>query len=177
MKNNKNIIFAIFISGLLGFSSCSKFLEEDVRSGKTLETYFKTEAEAQAQINALYRRGAPTNYSSAGSAYIGPSASVNSMLTGYFTNSYEGQELVCLYARQLSRQENVSIVSNTTNNIWRDAYQAIAISNGGIKYIPGIPMNEDRRKLLLAEAKYFRAANYFYLVKDFRGCSTDNGAV
>ncbi|MEJ5053221.1 RagB/SusD family nutrient uptake outer membrane protein [Sphingobacterium sp. MYb382] len=167
MKYNKNIVYALFVTGLFALSSCTKFLEEDVRSGKTLETYFKTEAQALAQVNSLYRRGAPTNYSSAGSAYIGPSASVNSMLTGYFTNSYEGQELVCLYARQLTRQQNVSIVSNSMNGIWESAYKSIDIANGGIKYIPSIAMNDDRRKVLLAEAKYFRAANYFYLVKMF----------
>ena len=167
MKYNKNIIYALFATGLLAFSSCTKFLEEDVRSGKVLESYFKTEAQALGQVNSLYRRGAPTNYSSAGSAYIGPSASVNSMLTGYFTNSYEGQELVCLYARQLSRQENVSVVSNSMNGIWEGAYKAIDIANGAIKYIPNIAMREEQKKVYIAEAKYFRAANYFYLVKTF----------
>src|SRR5690606_17566264 len=73
----------------------------------------------------------------------------------------------CLYARQLTRQQNERIVSNTMNSIWNDSYKAINIANGAIKYIPEIDMDEGVKKRLIAEAKFFRAFNYFYLVKTF----------
>lgn len=167
MKRNNKILFAILCCGVLGFSSCEKFLEEEPRSTVTSGAFYKTEAQAQANINSLYRRGAPTRYSQAGSSYLGPAASINSMLTGYFTNSYEGQELVCLYARQLTRQQNVSMISGTMNGIWDGCYQSINIANGALKYIPTITMASSAQNTMLAEAKFFRAYNYFYLVKTF----------
>lgn len=163
----KNIAIALLLAGLAGLNSCKDFLDENPRNQVTSGVYYQNEAQAQENVNTLYRMGAPVRYASAGSAYLGPTASINTMLTGYFTNSYEGQELVSLYARQLTRQQNTRIVSNTMNNIWNESYQAINVANGAIKHIPGISMDANLQKRLIAEAKFFRAFNYFYLVKTF----------
>ena len=58
-----------------------------------------------ANVNYLYRTGAIRQIASAPSAYLGSFATVTGMLTGYFSNSYEGQEVVCKYSRELSRQK------------------------------------------------------------------------
>src|SRR5690606_16788146 len=163
----KNIVIALLCGGVVTFSACESFLEEAPRSAVTSVAYYQNEAQAQGQVNSLYRMGAPMRYASAGSAYMGPNASINGMLTGYFTNSYEGQELVSLYARQLNRQENTRTVSNTMNSIWNDCYRAINIANAALKYIPEIEMDATLKSRLLGEAKFFRAYNYFYLVKTF----------
>lgn len=167
MKRNK-LIIALGLGLFVSTSSCTKFLDEAPLSSIIKETYYKTELQASGNINSLYRRGAPTRYSSAGSAYLGPQASINTMLTGYFTNSYEGQELVCKYARELTRQNNVSMISGTMDGVWNSAYEAINIANGAIKYIPEITFEDPNlQKRFVAEAKFFRAYNYFYLVKTF----------
>jgi hypothetical protein len=167
MKRNK-LIIALGLGLIISTSSCTKFLDEAPLSSIIKETYYKTELQAVGNINSLYRRGAPTRYSSAGSAYLGPQASINSMLTGYFTNSYEGQELVCKYARELTRQGNVSMISGTMDGVWNSAYEVINTANGAIKYIPEIAFEDlNKQKQLIAEAKFFRAYNYFYLVKTF----------
>ncbi|MCW8312315.1 RagB/SusD family nutrient uptake outer membrane protein [Sphingobacterium sp. InxBP1] len=164
----KNKFFMLLILGLSLTTSCNKFLEEDPQSNLSLDGYYKNPAQAEATVNSLYRRGAPQRYSLAGSAYIGPSASVNTMLTGYFTNSYEGQERVCLFARELTRQQNTNLITGAMNTIWDESYKAINIANAGVKYIPTISfVSEEQQKVLLAEAKFFRAYNYFYLVKTF----------
>lgn len=167
MKKNNKLIYSLILGSTLLFSSCEKFLEEKPRSGVTLGQYYQSASQAEGNVNSLYRRGAPTRYSNAGSAYLGPTASINSMLTGYFTNSYEGQEVVCKLARELTRQSNVSIVSGTMNGVWDGCYQSINIANGAIKHIPAIEMDALRKNELIAEAKFFRAYNYFYLVKTF----------
>jgi len=167
MRQNYKLLYSLILGGTLLFSSCEKFLEEEPRSGVTLGQYYQTQAQAEGNINSLYRRGAPTRYSNAGSAYLGPTASINTMLTGYFTNSYEGQEVVCKLARELTRQGNVSIVSGTMNGVWDGCFQTINIANGAIKHIPSIEMDATKRNELVAEAKFFRAYNYFYLVKTF----------
>lgn len=163
----KTIIIALACVNLLGFTSCSDFLDEDPKSSLTGGAYYKTEAQALANVNYLYRTGAPSHMSGAGSAYMGPFVTTGGMLTGYFTNSYEGQELVCKYSRELIRQENTMTVSGSMDGVWDAAYKAINVANGAIKNIPEIKMAEETSKQLIAEAKFFRAFNYFYLVKTF----------
>jgi len=163
----KNITIALFWICTFIFGACESFLDEEPRSSVAADAYYQNEAQAQAQVNTLYRMGAPLRYASAGSAYLGPNASINSMLTGYFTNSYEGQELICRYSRELTRQNNTRTVSNTMNSIWNDCYKAINVANAAIEYIPAIEMNADLQTKLIGEAKFFRAYNYFYLVKTF----------
>lgn len=164
----RNFAIAILLTGVLGLSSCEKFLEEQPKSNETLNFFYKTEAQAIGNVNALYRRGATVRYGNAGSAYLGPTASIPTFLTGYFTNSYENQELICQYSRLLNRQENTRIVSNTMNTIWNDSYNSINIANGAVKHIPEIQFTDaNQQKTLIATAKFFRAFNYFYLVKTF----------
>ena len=166
MKNILTIATACaFLAG--GFCSCNDFLDEEVKSSVTAPDYYKTQAQAEANVNDLYRTGAPSVTSSVGSAYVGPFSSITSMLTGYFTNSYEGQEFVCKYSRELTRQENTMNVSGTMDGVWDDCYKAINVANGAIKYIPSIAMDSNTSARLLGEAKFFRAYNYFLLVKTF----------
>ncbi len=142
-------------------------MDENPKSSLTAGSFYKTEAQAQANVNYLYRTGAPNKLTGAGSAYIGPFSSVTGNLTGYFINSYEGQELVCKYSRELTRQQNTMTVSSTMDGIWDDCYKAINVANGAVKYIPEIAMSESVASELIAEAKFFRAFNYFSLVKIF----------
>ncbi|MDQ1148757.1 hypothetical protein QE382_000741 [Sphingobacterium zeae] len=163
----KTKLIMLLLAGLALTTSCNKFLEENPSSNLSLISYYENEGQAEATVNALYRRGSPLRYSTTGS-YLGSTASINTILTGYFTNSYEGQERVTLFARELTRQQNTSVISPTMNTIWDGAYEAINIANAGVKYIPQINMvNETKKNTLLAEAKFFRAYNYFYLVKTF----------
>lgn len=162
----KKIIISLFV-GLLGATSCSDFLDENPKSSLTDIDYYKTEAQARANINYLYRIGVTGRLSNAISAYMGPDVSVTGMLTGYFDNSYEGQEAICKYARLLTRQEHTNELSRYADNIWDNCYEAINITNNAIHGIPNIKMDHSDAEILLGEAKFFRAFNYFYLVKTF----------
>ncbi len=163
----KKILYTLLSVNLFFLMGCEGFLDENPKSSKTAGDYYKTESQAVANVNYLYRNGAPRRISHAASAYIGPNVSVNGMLTGYFTNSYEGQEIVCKYVRELTRQEHTSTISNTVDNAWDNCYASINVANGAIAYIPKIKMDAARAAKLVAEAKFFRAFNYFYLVKFF----------
>lgn len=164
----KNILtIATACAMLVGFSSCNDFLTEESKSELTAPDYYKTQAQAEANVNYLYRTGAPSVTTGAGSAYVGPFASITGQLTGYFTNSYEGQELTCKYSRELTRQQNTMTVSGTMDGVWDDCYKAINVANGAIKHIPEIAMDGSVSARLLGEAKFFRAFNYFTLVKTF----------
>src|SRR5690606_39280678 len=125
---HKNIFIAMLCSSLFLMSGCKKFLDEAPRSGITLGFYYQTEAQAQENVNSLYRRGAPVRYGNAPSAYIGPTATVNTFLTGYFSNSYEGQVLLTMHGRKLTHHQHLSTVPITMNVIWIDSFLSIHIS-------------------------------------------------
>jgi len=162
----KKILICLSV-GLLWLTSCNKFLDESPKSSLTDVDYYKTEAQAKANVNYLYRNGATGRISNAPSAYIGPKASITGMLTGYFSNSYEGQEVVCKYSRLLTRQDHTNEISDTSDDIWDNCYSAINVANNAIVSIPKISMESAVANKLTAEAKFFRAFNYFYLVKTF----------
>ena len=152
---------------LLFMTSCNDFLDESPKSALTEVDYYKTEAQATANVNYLYWNGAPRRISYASSAYIGSKASITGMLTGYFSNSYEGQEVVCKYSRLLTRQQHTNEISDTSDDIWDNCFKAINVANNAIASIPNISMDSGIAAQLTAEAKFFRAFNYFYLVKTF----------
>ena len=64
-------------------------------------------------------------------------------------------------------KENTMKVAGAIEGEWPVGYRAINVANGAIKHIPNIHMNESDRNRLVAEAKFFRAFNYFFLVKAF----------
>ena len=85
---------AVACAGLLSFTACNNFLDEEPKSTLTDVAYYKTQSQMESNVNYLYRTGAIGSYVDFGSAYIGPFASIQEELTGYFSNSYEGQEIV-----------------------------------------------------------------------------------
>lgn len=164
-------ILLLSVCALFLLSSCNSFLEEKPKSTLTLDDFNKTEAHFLGQANYLYRHGAILCISNAGTAYIGPFSTVPEMLTGYYRNSYEGQENVCQYSRLLTRQEQTNTVSSTMDNVWDDCYDAINVANSIINNIDNSDVDIDATNaaIYMAEAKFFRAFNYFYLVKTFGG--------
>ncbi|KAA6340477.1 RagB/SusD family nutrient uptake outer membrane protein [termite gut metagenome] len=84
----------------------------------------------------------------------------------FFDNEYKGQEVICDYSQKLSITP--ANIANYTDAVWDGAYTGIARANTAIKYIPSTPdLSDSERNTLLAEAKFFRAFNYFYLVRYF----------
>ena len=152
---------------LVGFSACDSFLDEAPKSQLTSNSYYLSEAHAQQNVNYLYRTGAPTYFGTAQGGYLSSRASLNSILTGYFLNEYEGQETTCQYARELTRQSQVQTISGSMDGIWDASYRAINVANNAILHIPEIDMDAKKKATLVAEAQFFRAWNYFYLVKTF----------
>ncbi|MDR2969546.1 MAG: RagB/SusD family nutrient uptake outer membrane protein [Tannerellaceae bacterium] len=163
----KILTTAIICAGVCCLTACSDFLDEVPKSQLTSADYYKTEAQALANINYLYRTGAMGQIGSAGSAYVGCFSTVTGMLTGYFSNNYEGQEVICRYSRELTRQQYAMQISGTMDGVWDNCFRAINVANGAILNIPNIPMSEATAAKYVAEAKFFRAFGYYFLVKTF----------
>ena len=161
----KTIINILCIGLLIVVTSCNAFLDQQPKSQMTLQTYFATTAQGQSVVNQLYRDGFPGLYD-AGSAYAGPTIMMGGYLSGIFDNQYKGQEQIVLDCQKLLldplRDED------DLEGIWQNCYTAINRANTAIKYVPTIPGITDQDKnSLVAQAKFFRAWNYFHLVKSF----------
>ncbi len=161
---------AIACACLLGFSSCESWLEEDSRNQKTDLDFPTNQSDIESMVNYLYRTGAPSQLMSANSAYTGPVSTYQGMLTGYFINEYEGQERTCAYARQLTRQNYTNTVGEAMSGLYEGCYKAIRVANSVIKYTSNIAsIDASSSSKLIGQAKFFRAFNYFTLVKFFGG--------
>ena len=147
-------------------TSCNNWLQEEPKSFDNGD--IRTEIQAQARVNYLYRNGAPTQISSTG-AYASGNYSINNFLPGYYSSSYWGQETHFKYTHDLTRQKNTNdICTRLTNDIWTSCYRTINVANTAIKSISAMTQT-NTTKQLIAEAKFFRAFNYFHLVKHFGG--------
>ena len=145
------------------FITCDDFLKENPKSQIMTDTFFKNSADAYSAVNILYRKGVPSFYSA---AVNGASNHMwGGFLAGLFDNQYKGEDI--------NRAHNVNVDANLDNSklqgLWQSCYEVIVRNaNFAIKYIPDCPgLSENERNQLLAEAKFFRALNYFYLVKMF----------
>lgn len=157
-------ILILLSLGFLVFS-CADFLEEEPRSSITTGQYFTKQEHAQGVVNSLYRIGAPTFFHASG-AYSGSRAMIGGYLSNFFDNGYKGQEIFVSYAQTLTI-DPVNFVG-TLDGIWNESYFAIGRANTAIKYIPGTAnMSDADKNRLLAEARFFRAYNYFWLTKFF----------
>ena len=159
----KNIAIIIW-SILLSITGCADFLDERPKDFLTKETFYQTVDQAVSNVNYLYRSGVPALYN-ASSAYAGPSPMLGGYVSGYFDSEYGGQEVVVLYSKNLDR--TAVNIANQIDGVWDQCYKAINVANGAIKYIPTIDLSKEEANLLVGEAKFFRAMNYFYLIKMF----------
>lgn len=162
----KILYFSALCLSLIGLNSCEDFLKEEPRSQISVSQFYANAADANSAVNNLYRNGFPSFYNA--SVYAGTTAMYGGYISGLFDNQYKGQEKIVQDCQNLA----VDPVVNNGNmlTLWQNCYIAIGRANNAIKYIPTTPglAAADANKLM-AEAKFFRALNYFHLVKMFGG--------
>lgn len=154
----------IFILGLFVLNSCDDFLVENPKDQIALGQFFDSPADARSTVNGIYRTGVPTFYN--GGGFRGNGILFGGYLSGLFGNQDKGEAVSVLLAQDLAFDgQNLN---DFLDGLWGPAYLAISRANNAIKYIPLTPrISEAESARLLAEAKFFRAFNYFFLVKYF----------
>ncbi|MGV3505083.1 MAG: RagB/SusD family nutrient uptake outer membrane protein [Adhaeribacter sp.] len=161
----KKIALIFLLTGWCCFS-CKDFLDEEPRDELSAEQDFGEPAHAFNAVNSLYRNGAPQLFD--GAVYSGSEAMIGQYMTGLFDNEYKGQEVHVQHTQQLTL--NGQNLSGYLGGIWDDLYRGIARANNAIKYIPATPgLTEAESRQLGAEARFFRALGYYYLVRLFGG--------
>lgn len=158
----KKLLAIITVLGI--FTSCTDFLAEEPRSEMSVDQFFSYPSHAYNAVNILYRTGAPTFYSTG--VYAGSRAMLGGYMTGYFDNDYKGQEVHVQHAQNLTL--NGQNLGTYFDGAWDPCYLAISRANFAIDNIAETPdLSEEEINQLEAEARFFRAFNYFYLVKTF----------
>lgn len=159
----KKLFYILAFSGLL-ITSCSDFLTEIPKDEIAPSQFFQNPEHAYNAVNSLYRSGLPALFD--GGVYPGSRIMLGAYSSGLIDNEYKGQEVHVQHAQELTL--NPVNMSSFLGGIWRDLYQGISRANNAIKYIPDTPgLTETVSDQLLAEARFFRAMNYFYLVRHF----------
>lgn len=159
MKNllkSKKVLLLLVLSTVLFFASCTKeFLDRPPEDGYNVDDFYKTDAQVETAANHLYSRPWFSFISNV-SWPIGEIASGNAR-----TWDARNQEF-----------SNYSITGShgTLTQAWESLYAVIAQANSVINTLPKAVGPEVSQEVLdnsLGEARFIRAAAYFYLVRIF----------
>lgn len=171
MKKIKYIVLGIAsILTLTTTISCDDFLEEEPLDLKTDNQFWTSESDAQSAVNMIYYGGVPYLYGGRNTGWQPTRLMYNGLLSGLFTDDKKDGDFS-------SNTETLNItfqtVAGEVGEIWREPYVCIGRCNVLIARLPemvakGI-LSENRKNELLAQAYFFRAWSYYFLVKEF-GC-------
>lgn len=157
--------FLTVFLGLFILVSCDNFLAEEPKTQVSVDQYFETPEDARSVVNTIYRDGVVGFYHG-GSAYAGSTVMMGGYMSGLFDNEYKGQEVHVQNSHELTL--NPVNMSGYFGGQWSSAYRAISRANTALRYVPETQgLSESESKRLQAEARFFRAFNYFYLVRVF----------
>ncbi|MFZ0281215.1 MAG: RagB/SusD family nutrient uptake outer membrane protein, partial [Bacteroidales bacterium] len=159
--NIKTIIGTTILALFLG--ACSKILDEQPRS--IFEPgFFKTEQGVNGGLTSLY---AHLRYIY-GNAYY-----YNSGVTGTDEATYAQSADANFKVMDVSGQGDITAdATGGTNTLWNNAFPAINTASGIIENATEVGLAAS----LIAEARFFRAFDYFMLVQTYGGVPLDMGA-
>lgn len=139
------------ITALLLFTSCNKFLDTELKSDFSPQTYFSSDENAEQAINGIYNSLYGTKY-----WIFGDVASDDAVKGGN-----EGDQI------DISTIDNFTATSDNGHllQIWQKMYETIAQCNNAITYLG--PMSIPNKERYIGEAKFIRAYTYFWLINIF----------
>lgn len=157
----KQHINKLVIAGLLAFAgvvACNEKLDVTDENNPTTESYFKTAAELENGVNAIY------------------SSLRSAQLIGrewFFLHDMRGGETWAGGAQleapraELLKQPSPAPSNSVMTDVWRGAYRMINRANLIFEKAPGVTDNTALRDRLVGEAKFLRAWAYFELVSQW----------
>jgi hypothetical protein len=158
LKINSLYIFLICAIGITG-AGCKKWLGDVDKDPSNLspDSYYTLPGHADAAIAAAYTQ---TRFIGAGAGIFATNFSMLEMPTGTArTETGQNTDLNNLLGLSYNG-DNVFV-----NNWWNGPYSVIAQANLVLDKVPGIKMDEAKKKQVLGEAQFLRAWSYFYLVR------------
>ena len=158
MKRNIRILILATILVFTGIIGCNKKLDVLDENNPTTESYFKTAAELQNGVNAIYSSLRSAN------------------LVGrewFFTHDMRGSETWAGGAQleapraELLKQPSPAPSNSVITSVWSGAYQMINRANMVLSKAPDVTDNTALRDIVVGEAEFLRAWAYFELVSQW----------
>lgn len=143
-------------------ASCSDILNEEPRSIYE-PGFFQTEEGVRGGLTSMY---AHLRYIY-GNAYF-----YNTTLTGTDEATYAQSADQNFLVMDLSGEGEITATTSRADVLWGNAFSNINTASGVIENAAEVGISED----LIAEARFFRAFDYFMLVQTFGGVPLDLGA-
>jgi hypothetical protein len=168
LHNTKTYI-SIFCVIALAFvmSSCESFLEEKPLDAKASTQFWQTPSDAESAVNALYYGGVPyLNNTDLGTGWSPKATMWNGIFSGLFVDKKKDRSFTSACE---NLDLNVASFDGAAMSLWHEFYKGISRANFVIANIPTMTevLDEATIKNYVAQAKFFRAYGYFYLVKEF----------
>lgn len=153
----KYIYRACIILIALSFSSCADFLDESLEGTYSNENFYKTEEHALLAITGVYNIASFTSTNNALWVF-GDVVSDDAVKGGGAGDQNDIQFL---------DEFNYSRNNGFLEKVWKHYYEGITRANYLLYYAEGIEMDDNRKAIVIAEAKFLRAYFYFQLVNIF----------
>lgn len=160
----KKLAFILVLS-FFAFNSCDSFLMETPKDEISVDQLLDTPEGAIGLVNGLYRDGQGAGFYGSG-GFGGADVMMGGYMSGFFDNEGKGERIQGQVAQDL--QVGPEVLNQFLDGWWSGHYDVIGRANTAIKYIPDLEgVSNSEKNRLLAEARFFRALNYFALVKFF----------
>ena len=161
MKNIAKIALGI-AGAALAFSSCTKILEEHPKTNYTPD-FFTTSMGVEGGLTALYGQ----------LRYLYGNGYYYNILTTGTDEATWGQSADGNFKdADMSDAGNLNASTSRSDNLWGNAFTYINTASGIIENAEAVGLD----KAMIAEARFFRAFDYFQLVQTFGGVPLDLGA-
>src|SRR5688572_2349070 len=156
LSRNKKVIAVLLVFS--GMVACTEKLDVFDENNPTTESYFKTAAELQNGVNAIY------------------SSLRSAQLVGrewFFTHDMRGGECASGGSQleapraELLKQPSPAPSNSVMSDVWSGSYRMINKANLVLTKAPGVTDNTALRDRLVGEAKFLRAWAYFELVSQW----------
>lgn len=165
----KKIFILLALAATVSFSSCSDFLEEDVRGQENLDNYFASEDDAVSFLTGCYNAITYHGWWQVENFWILTDMCSDDLWMGNTTQDQSGYI-------SLAHYQGVGQSNGTISNFWQYRYKGILRCNIAIERIPQASIqDEELQARLVAEAKFLRGFFYFELVKNFGGVPIIDG--
>jgi hypothetical protein len=165
MKNNfKKTSLVLVILLMLVNISCKKELDQQPLDKFASTEFWTTEDNAYLALMGLYRGNIFAN-----AAEFNPNDWWGSTGLNWLEMATDNAYPRTGDAAAQNKLTNGTLTSNIAilGNYWSNSYSRIAHCNDFLEHIGAVAMNETRRARMIAEVKFIRASQYFYLSQHF----------
>lgn len=141
-------------------ASCSKFLDEDPTAHLSTATYYKTAADAETAVNAVYAAMRPQNFFA-----LDTRIAVGDIMSDDAEKGGGG-------ASDVAEMQQLKLFTTKPDNsyvqgAWQYNYHGIYLANLVLDKVPAIDMNQQEKQNILAQAYFLRAYFNLQLVQLF----------